>query len=220
MQDGNGLAAGACTSSAATPRANGLMQAAAPWPRLAVARACRPRRRAPRRAGDGPGKRQGALAAGRRPARRRRSRLQRLHDRRQGLELRLAQRRLRRTRRATSSASAGAAVVALVALVVLAAFGVARRGYFKGDLFVAAAVVGCGCLLAALHRCFPVLKALGSAFLDEDGRVRARGPVGAPGHRPHLRPGLPGGRRALRRGLEHAVPGPADRRQHHLARAR
>eukprot|EP01035_Chromulina_nebulosa_P051747 gene51747-70509_t len=38
-------------------------------------------------------------------------------------------------------------------------FGVARRGFFKGDLFVAAAVVGCGSLLA-LFIVFPVLKAL------------------------------------------------------------
>ena len=32
----------------------------------------------------------------------------------------------------------------LVSLIGVTAFGVARRGYFKGDLFVAAAVVGCG----------------------------------------------------------------------------
>ncbi|REN17728.1 iron ABC transporter permease, partial [Mycobacterium tuberculosis] len=36
--------------------------------------------------------------------------------------------------------------VALTALVMLAAFGVARLGLFKGDLFVSAAVVGCGVL--------------------------------------------------------------------------
>jgi iron(III) transport system permease protein len=59
--------------------------------------------------------------------------------------------------------------VALGALLVLAAFGVARRGYFKGDLFVAAAVVTCGGLLA-LFILFPVLKALSAAFYDEDGR--------------------------------------------------
>ena len=34
--------------------------------------------------------------------------------------------------------------VALAALVVLAAFGVARRGFFKGDLFIAASVISCG----------------------------------------------------------------------------
>ena len=34
--------------------------------------------------------------------------------------------------------------IVLSALVVLSAFGLARRGYFKGDLFIAAAVVSCG----------------------------------------------------------------------------
>ena len=41
---------------------------------------------------------------------------------------------------------AGAAC-ALISLVVLTAFGVARRGFFKGDLFVAASVIGCAVLL-------------------------------------------------------------------------
>ncbi len=58
--------------------------------------------------------------------------------------------------------------VVLTALLVLAAFGVARRGYFKGDLFVAAAVLGIGSLLA-LFIVFPVLKALSGAFFLEDG---------------------------------------------------
>jgi iron(III) transport system permease protein len=57
--------------------------------------------------------------------------------------------------------------VALASLVMLAAFGIARLGYFKGDLFIAAAVVGCATLLA-LFIVFPVLKALSSAFLTED----------------------------------------------------
>ncbi|MDB5872361.1 MAG: binding--dependent transport system inner rane component family protein [Ramlibacter sp.] len=59
--------------------------------------------------------------------------------------------------------------VALASLVVLLAFGIARRGYFKGDLFIAAAVVGCGTLMA-LFILFPVLKALSSALLGEDGK--------------------------------------------------
>lgn len=63
--------------------------------------------------------------------------------------------------------------VAIASLLMLAAFGVARRGFFRGDLFVAAAVVGCGALLA-LFIVFPVLKALGAAFFDEDGRFAAR----------------------------------------------
>lgn len=59
--------------------------------------------------------------------------------------------------------------VVLSALLVLVAFGVARRGYFKGDLFVAAAVIACGSLLG-LFILFPVLKALSAALYDEDGR--------------------------------------------------
>lgn len=58
--------------------------------------------------------------------------------------------------------------VVLSALLVLLSFGVARRGFFKGDLFVAAAVLGCGSLLA-LFIVFPVLKALSAAFFLEDG---------------------------------------------------
>jgi iron(III) transport system permease protein len=58
------------------------------------------------------------------------------------------------------------AVVALVALLVLMAFGAARRGYFKGDLFIAAAVFGCAALLA-LFIMFPVLKVLSTAFFAQ-----------------------------------------------------
>ncbi|MRD48875.1 ABC transporter permease subunit [Caenimonas koreensis DSM 17982] len=59
--------------------------------------------------------------------------------------------------------------VALTALVVLTAFGLARRGFFKGDLFIAAAVVVSGTLLG-LFIVYPVLKALSSAFFTEEGR--------------------------------------------------
>lgn len=58
--------------------------------------------------------------------------------------------------------------LALSSLVVIMAFGVARRGYFKGDMFIAAAVVACG-LMLALFILFPVLKTLSSAFKTEDG---------------------------------------------------
>ncbi len=58
--------------------------------------------------------------------------------------------------------------LALSSLVVIMAFGVARRGYFKGDMFIAAAVVACG-LMLALFILFPVLKTLSSAFKAEDG---------------------------------------------------
>ena len=58
--------------------------------------------------------------------------------------------------------------VALAALLVLTAFGIARRGYFKGDLFISAAVLGCSGLLA-LFILLPVLKALSAAFFTEAG---------------------------------------------------
>ena len=61
------------------------------------------------------------------------------------------------------------ACVALAALLVLASFGVARLGRFRGDLFVAAAVV-CSAFLLALFILYPVSKALASAFF-EDGAL-------------------------------------------------
>jgi len=60
--------------------------------------------------------------------------------------------------------------IALTALILLAAFGLARLGFFKGDLFVSGAGVGCGVLMA-LFIAYPVSKALAGAFLDEDGRA-------------------------------------------------
>jgi iron(III) transport system permease protein len=60
------------------------------------------------------------------------------------------------------------AFVALLSLVMLTAFGVARRGFFKGDLFIAASVLGCSVLLL-LFIAFPVTKALYGAFLNEEG---------------------------------------------------
>lgn len=59
--------------------------------------------------------------------------------------------------------------VAVLSLIVLAAFGLARMGYFRGDMFVAASVVGCGVLLL-LFIAYPVTKALYGAFLTEEGR--------------------------------------------------
>ena len=58
--------------------------------------------------------------------------------------------------------------LALVALLMLLGFGLARRGFFRGDLFVACAVVGCAALLA-LFVALPVLRALAGAFFDEAG---------------------------------------------------
>ncbi len=61
----------------------------------------------------------------------------------------------------------GALAVAL-ALLLLLAFGCARLGAFRGDLFVAAAVVLSAALLALLVA-FPVLRTLLSAFWDAQG---------------------------------------------------
>lgn len=58
--------------------------------------------------------------------------------------------------------------VVLVCLVMLMGSGVARLGYFRGDVFVAATVVGCAALLS-LFVVFPVAKALAAAFYAEDG---------------------------------------------------
>ncbi len=61
------------------------------------------------------------------------------------------------------------ALMVMTSLVVLMAFGIARLGFFKGDLFVASAVVGCAVLLVTFIA-FPVSKALYGAFLNEDGQ--------------------------------------------------
>jgi iron(III) transport system permease protein len=61
------------------------------------------------------------------------------------------------------------ATLVLAALMMLCAFGIARCGAFRGDLFVAAAVVGSAGLLMVFVA-FPVLRSLASAFLDEAGR--------------------------------------------------
>ena len=58
--------------------------------------------------------------------------------------------------------------LALLSLLMLLGLGLARRGYFRGDLFVACAVIGCGALLL-LFVGLPVLRALAGAFLDEAG---------------------------------------------------
>jgi iron(III) transport system permease protein len=62
----------------------------------------------------------------------------------------------------------GGALV-LLALLVLLGAGLARLGYFRGDVFVAAAVVGCSAALA-LFVALPVAKALTGALFDDAGR--------------------------------------------------
>jgi iron(III) transport system permease protein len=63
---------------------------------------------------------------------------------------------------------AGGALVLLSLLMLLGA-GIARLGYFRGDLFVAGAVVLCSALLL-LFVALPVGKSLLGAFLDDAGR--------------------------------------------------
>jgi iron(III) transport system permease protein len=58
----------------------------------------------------------------------------------------------------------------LVSLLMLLGLGVARLGYFRGDAFVAGAVVFSAALLL-MFVALPVLKSLQGAWLDDDGRV-------------------------------------------------
>lgn len=59
-------------------------------------------------------------------------------------------------------------VLVLLALLMLLAAGLARLGYFRGDLFVAGAVLLCSALLL-LFVALPVAKSLLGAFVDEAG---------------------------------------------------
>jgi iron(III) transport system permease protein len=68
--------------------------------------------------------------------------------------------------------------LSLASLLMLLGLGLARRGFFRGDLFVACAVVGSGALLL-LFVALPVLRALAGAFFDEAGALS----VGALGER-------------------------------------
>ncbi len=59
-------------------------------------------------------------------------------------------------------------VLTLLAFIMLLGAGLARLGAFRGDVFVASAVLLCGALLA-LFVALPVLRALSGAFFTEDG---------------------------------------------------
>jgi iron(III) transport system permease protein len=63
------------------------------------------------------------------------------------------------------------AFVVLMALLMLLGAGLARLGYFRGDLFIAAAVVACSALLA-LFVVFPVAKSLAAAFVNDAGQFQ------------------------------------------------
>lgn len=60
------------------------------------------------------------------------------------------------------------ATIVVAALLMLTAFGLARLGAFRGDLFVSAAVTGSAGLLV-IFVAFPVLRALSGAFFDASG---------------------------------------------------
>ena len=59
-------------------------------------------------------------------------------------------------------------VLTLLAFIMLLGAGLARLGAFRGDVFVASAVLLCGALLA-LFVALPVMRALAGGFFDEDG---------------------------------------------------
>lgn len=58
--------------------------------------------------------------------------------------------------------------VAIACLVMLLGAGIARLGFFRGDVFVAGAVVGCVSLLA-LFVVYPVLRSMASGLYDDMG---------------------------------------------------
>ncbi len=58
----------------------------------------------------------------------------------------------------------------MAALLMVLGAGIARLGLFRGDVFVASAVVGCSALLM-LFVAFPVGKALAAALFDEAGHL-------------------------------------------------
>jgi iron(III) transport system permease protein len=60
------------------------------------------------------------------------------------------------------------AVLTFVALLMLFAIGLARRGLFRGDVFVAGSAVGIAGLLA-IFIVWPVTRSLSGAFLSQDG---------------------------------------------------
>jgi hypothetical protein len=129
----------------------------------------------------------------------------RASHRRQGLELRGAGAQFGEL--ATQQFGMGwGGFVALAALVLLAPSASRGAGCSAATCSCPRRVVGCGVLLA-LFIAYPVSKALAGAFFNEDGQLvahrlrRARRSTSATSAWAACR------RRALRRGLEHAVPG-------------
>ena len=102
---------------------------------------------------------------------------------------------------------------------MLLAYGLARLGACKGDVFVVGAillVVG----LIALFVFYPVLCILSSAVRDNDGGFAPALFAGQAVQRVDLEPRLRHRRPKLRRGLEHRGGGDAGRRADHAARPR
>jgi iron(III) transport system permease protein len=104
----------------------------------------------------------------------------------------------------------------LLALIVLLAAGVARLGRFRGDFFIAGSAPPCAALLL-LFVALPVARSLLGALQDEAGRWSASALVERLAHERVWGLSCPGWRRALRRGLEHALPGAAHGRGHDRA---
>jgi iron(III) transport system permease protein len=71
--------------------------------------------------------------------------------------------------------------ITLVALLALLGAGIARTGRFRGDFFVAGAVVLCSALLL-LFVALPVGKSVAGAFFDEDGAWSLAALAGRLGH--------------------------------------
>ena len=112
----------------------------------------------------------------------------------------------------------GAALYALACLMLLA-YGLARLGVCKGDVFVVGAillVVG----LIALFVFYPVLCILSSAVRDNDGGFAPALFADEAVQRVDLEPRLRHRRAKLRRGMEHRGGGDAGRRADHAARPR
>ena len=99
---------------------------------------------------------------------------------------------------------AGGAVV-LIALLSLLSIGLALRGAFGGDAFVAGAMTAVAASIL-LFTAWPILHILAQAFQDGDGAFAPALGVRAAGGGEDLGPALPDRRRPLRRGVEHADP--------------
>ena len=107
---------------------------------------------------------------------------------------------------------AGAALV-LIALLSLLSIGLALRGAFGGDAFVAGAITTVAASIL-LFTAWPILRILAAGLPGRRRRLHAGPADRTAGGGEDLEPALPRRRRPLRRGVEHAVPGAVLRRRH------